>query len=67
MIEDVVVDCPYCGEPFGTLVDGSAALDGERLADYFEDCAVCCRPIRLVIELDEVGAVVSLEARTDAD
>lgn len=67
MIEDVVVACPYCGESFGTLVDGSAALEGDGGADYFEDCAVCCRPIRFVASFDAVGRLESLETLTDSD
>ena len=67
MVEDVVVTCPYCGEDFGTLVDGSAALDGEAGADYFEDCAVCCRPIRFVATFEASGALASLEVLTDSD
>lgn len=36
--------CPHCGEPLDAYVDPGG---GER-QDYVEDCAVCCRPIRLV-------------------
>lgn len=67
MIEDVVVACPYCGESFGTLVDGSAALEGEASSDYYEDCAVCCRPIRFVATFDGGGVLSTLEVLTDAD
>jgi len=67
VVEDVVVTCPYCGEAFGTLVDGSAALEGEFAADYFEDCAVCCRPIRFLAAFDAAGRLESLETLTDSD
>jgi len=67
MIEDAVIDCPYCGESFGTLIDGSGALDGEQTADYIEDCAVCCRPIRFVVAFDASGAVIGLDLHTDSD
>ncbi|MEE2890588.1 MAG: CPXCG motif-containing cysteine-rich protein [Pseudomonadota bacterium] len=67
VLEDVVVSCPYCGEEFGTVIDGSAALDGAETADYYEDCAVCCRPIRFVAHFDFGGSVRSLDVRTDAD
>lgn len=40
-------DCPYCGEPLTLLVDWS-----EAPAVYIEDCAVCCRPMRVVLTLD---------------
>jgi hypothetical protein len=68
MIADVVVDCPYCGESFGTLVDGSAAVqEGETSADYYEDCAVCCRPIRMLATFETDGSLLAFEALTDAD
>lgn len=67
MVEDVVVSCPYCGEKFGTLVDGSAALDGDFTADYVEDCAVCCKPIRFVANFDASGTLATLETLTDSE
>ena len=51
------LDCPYCGEPFETLVDLSAGS-----AAYIEDCPVCCQPIELEAELDAQGALVALRA-----
>ena len=51
------LDCPYCGEPFETLVDLSAGS-----AAYIEDCPVCCQPIELEAELDAQGALVALSA-----
>jgi cysteine-rich CPXCG protein len=53
----VPLDCPYCGEPFETLVDLSAGS-----AAYIEDCPVCCQPIELVAELDAQGELVALGA-----
>lgn len=57
MLEDVKVDCPYCGEPFDTSVDLSG---GEQR--YIEDCPVCCRPIEFQIRVDARGEL--LEVRT---
>jgi hypothetical protein len=54
LVEDVQVQCPYCGEVFAISVDttqGSYATT--------EDCAVCCRPIALDIEC-EPGEVISV-------
>lgn len=34
--------CPYCGETIELLIDDSVSEQ-----DYFEDCSVCCRPIRI--------------------
>ena len=52
------VQCPYCGEPFDTLVDLSAGSDC-----YIEDCQICCRPIELSIEVGVNGELSSLTAR----
>ena len=52
------VQCPYCGEPFETLVDLSAGS-----AHYIEDCQVCCQPIEMSLEVDDDGALVQLQAR----
>jgi hypothetical protein len=52
------VQCPYCGEPFDTLVDLSAGS-----ATYIEDCQICCRPIELGIELSMNGDLTSVNAR----
>ena len=36
------IACPYCGEKITVLLDDS--IDQQ---EYYEDCSVCCRPIRL--------------------
>jgi len=51
-----VVHCPYCGEPFETLIDLSAGS-----ATYIEDCQVCCQPIEFRVAVDAAGALTSLE------
>jgi hypothetical protein len=50
-----VVQCPYCGESFDTLLDLSAGC-----ASYVEDCQVCCQPIEFTMEVDHAGALVAL-------
>jgi hypothetical protein len=52
------VQCPYCGEPFDTLVDLSAGS-----TSYIEDCQICCRPIELGIEVAVDGGLTSVSAR----
>lgn len=37
-----IVTCPSCWEPVTLQLD----LSGED-QDYVEDCAVCCRPMRI--------------------
>ncbi len=39
------ISCPYCGENIELLIDDSA------VQDYFEDCSVCCRPIRVQVSV----------------
>ena len=53
----VTVQCPYCGESFETAVDPSAGS-----FRYVEDCQVCCQPIELEGEVDEVGTLISMTA-----
>ncbi len=54
----VSVSCPYCGEPFDTLVDVSAGS-----ASYIEDCQVCCQPIEMSLTVDNSGEFAGLLAR----
>lgn len=44
------IDCPYCGESIGVLVDPSVPQQ-----DYIEDCQVCCRPIDFSIDIEPDG------------
>ena len=52
------VDCPYCGERFGTSVDLSAGS-----FCYVEDCQICCQPIELTGHVDAAGLLSELAAR----
>lgn len=62
MLEAITLTCPYCGENFATSVDLSAG--SQR---YVEDCAVCCRPIDVVVRVDEGGELLGVDARTDRE
>jgi hypothetical protein len=62
MLEDMRIECPYCGEPFETLVDCSAGSQ-----HYVEDCPVCCRPIEFQAEVDDEGRLITLLAHRDDD
>ena len=53
-MDELMIDCPYCGESYTTLVDASA---GDQ--DYIEDCEVCCRPIEIHLEITVDGPVLS--------
>lgn len=50
MLVPHTIDCPYCGEPVGILIDASIPCQ-----QYIEDCQVCCRPITLSVEIDADG------------
>jgi hypothetical protein len=54
----VVVDCPYCGEPFETTADASAGM-----CSYVEDCQICCQPIEMELRVDEEGRFSELVTR----
>jgi endogenous inhibitor of DNA gyrase (YacG/DUF329 family) len=56
------VECPYCGEPFETILDCSGGSQ-----DYIEDCPVCCRPVEFKLEADSNGELLSLAVRRDDD
>jgi len=49
------IRCPYCGQAFELVVDGSVA--SQR---FTTDCEVCCRPFEVAVEC-EAGEVLSLE------
>ena len=50
MLDMQDVECPYCGESISLMLDASAG--SQR---YIEDCHVCCRPITVVLEVDDEG------------
>ena len=54
---EIEVDCPYCGEPLELSVDES----GGATQTYVEDCAVCCQPMEVLVEIggeDDVSVSV---------
>jgi hypothetical protein len=62
MLEEVRVECPYCGEGFDTLADCSAG--SQR---YVEDCPVCCNPIEFEIDVDGAGGLIGVTTRRGDD
>lgn len=60
MPDPIRLTCPWCGERFETIADGSA---GE--ADYVEDCPVCCQPINLHIAANADGEITDWNAQDD--
>ena len=49
-MESQNVSCPYCGETIELLIDDSVPEQ-----EYIEDCSVCCRPILIVQNIDELS------------
>ena len=62
MTETVVIHCPYCGESYETAVDLSAGSQS-----YVEDCAVCCKPIEIVLRVADDGELIDIVTRTDRE
>jgi len=54
-LQEKQVQCPYCGESIGILVDCSVPQQ-----DYIEDCQVCCRPINVDVMVAEDGELTVL-------
>lgn len=61
MLDAVLIDCPYCGEPIEILLEPS-----DEAQRYIEDCQVCCRPINITVQLDADG-VASVDASAEDD
>lgn len=56
------IQCPYCGETIDLVIDDS--VDHQQ---YVEDCHVCCRPINIVVVVEEEGSIaVQAWAENDA-
>ncbi|NOR71057.1 MAG: CPXCG motif-containing cysteine-rich protein [Methylomarinum sp.] len=54
-LEEIKVQCPYCGEAIDVLVDDSVPHQ-----NYIEDCQVCCRPITFDVTVEPEGEVTVL-------
>jgi hypothetical protein len=46
--DEIVWSCQYCGSDNGVWVDFT--IRGKQ--DFIEDCALCCRPNRIIITSD---------------
>lgn len=62
MLESVTLHCPYCGEPFESSADCSAGSQ-----TYIEDCAVCCQPIQVTVQVDEDGGLLGVLTRSERE
>ena len=57
---DRQIYCPYCGETIDILLD-----DSVEQQDYYEDCTVCCRPIRIIVSINTDGDAMVDAMRDD--
>jgi hypothetical protein len=48
-VEEILVECPQCGESFAIQVE----TDADRVVEMIEDCAVCCRPATISVTTRE--------------
>jgi len=62
MLDEVTIDCPYCGERFVTMIDTS--VDHQQ---YVEDCQVCCSPILFDLSLDTISGEFTISVRREND
>jgi hypothetical protein len=60
VLEEVIVDCPCCGESFALDVDTTAGPE----QSYFEDCPVCCRPVEVFVR-SRPGEILSISVSAD--
>ena len=59
--DQVTIACPSCGELISITVDIT-----QTGSEYVEDCSVCCRPMRLLVELgDDDIPVVTANLESD--
>jgi len=47
--EDLVWVCQYCG--IHNTVDVDLTIFGKQ--DFVEDCRICCRPNRIIVQIDQ--------------
>lgn len=59
-VEEVIVQCPACGESLAIDVDTTAGAE----QSYIEDCAVCCRPMEVYVRC-QPGEILSISVSAD--
>lgn len=48
--DSAVIQCPYCWQKMNIEVDPSV-----KRQEYVEDCQICCRPMSLIVDIDDKG------------
>ncbi|EIK95241.1 CPXCG motif-containing cysteine-rich protein [Pseudomonas sp. App30] len=54
------IECPYCGETIPVLLDLSG---GDQ--EYVEDCSVCCKPIRFILQVHDDEWMLDVKGEND--
>jgi len=54
-VTDTSVECPYCGEPGEVADDYDPSEPGVQV--FVQDCAVCCRPWTVTVQVAPDGDV----------
>ena len=54
------VNCPHCGHTINITLDASA---GSQI--FYDDCSICCNPIHLTMEVDELHKTINLFVDAD--
>ena len=60
MVDEVLVECPACGETCALGVDTTAGAT----QSYVEDCAVCCRAMQVSLRC-RPGEVLSISVSAE--
>ena len=60
-LQNITVNCAFCGERIDILVDCSIAQQ-----EYVEDCQVCCNPLVMRVAIDDDG-FPRVEVRNEND
>jgi transcription elongation factor Elf1 len=55
MPDAVTIACPHCGESFSLALDVS-----EGSAEFTIDCEVCCRPMKVTVQIND-GEIETLD------
>lgn len=63
--DEMIYNCAFCGEENEASFDRSAFVYARR-QQFTEDCAVCCLPNLLTIEIDRDG-FASLDVQREYD
>ena len=56
MNDSLAISCPHCGESFSLAFDVT-----EGSAEFVIDCEVCCRPMKVAVQVSGDGEIEGLD------